>query len=36
VSDGKNPVPKRLVEFDPQEVFTKRDETRNMQNRIGI
>jgi hypothetical protein len=28
--DDENPVPKRPVGFDPQEAFTKRDETRNV------
>jgi hypothetical protein len=36
VPDGENPVPKRPVGFDPQETFTKRDKTCNVQNRIGI
>jgi hypothetical protein len=36
VPDGENPAPKRSVGYDPQEAFTKRDETRNVQNRIGI
>jgi hypothetical protein len=34
--DDENSAPKRQVGFDPQEAFTKRDETRNVQNRIGI
>jgi hypothetical protein len=36
VPDGKNLAPKRPVGFDPQEAFTKRDETRNVQNCVGI
>jgi hypothetical protein len=36
VPDGENSAPKRPVGFDPQEAFTKHDETRNVQNHIGI
>jgi hypothetical protein len=36
VSDGENPAPKCPLGFDPQETFTKRDKTRDVQNRIGI
>jgi hypothetical protein len=36
VPDGENLAPERPVGFDPQEAFTKRDETHNVQNRIGI
>jgi hypothetical protein len=34
--DDKNSVPERPVGLDPQETFTKRDETRNVQNSVGI
>jgi hypothetical protein len=34
--DDENLAPKRPVGFDPQETFTKRDETCNVQNHIGI
>jgi hypothetical protein len=34
--DDKNLAPKLPVGFDPQEAFTKRDETCNVQNRVGI
>jgi hypothetical protein len=36
VPDDENPAPKRPMGFNPQETFTERDKTRNMQNRIGI
>jgi hypothetical protein len=36
VPDGKNLAPKRPMGFDPQETFTERDKTRNVQNRVGI
>jgi hypothetical protein len=36
VPDGENPAPKRPMGLDPQETFTERDKTRNVQNRIGI
>jgi hypothetical protein len=36
VPDGENPVPKRSMGLDPQEAFTERDKTCNVQNRIGI
>jgi hypothetical protein len=34
--DDEDSAPKRPVGFDPQEAFTKRDETRNVQNCVGI
>jgi hypothetical protein len=36
VPNGENLAPKRPVGFDPQEAFKKHDETRNVQNHIGI
>jgi hypothetical protein len=36
VPDDENLVPEHLMGLDPQETFTKHDETRNMQNSIGI
>jgi hypothetical protein len=36
VPDGENPAPKHPMGLDPQETFTERDKTRNVQNRIGI
>jgi hypothetical protein len=36
VPDGEDSAPECPVGFDPQEAFTKRDETWNVQNRIGI
>jgi hypothetical protein len=32
----KNSTPKCPVGFDPQEAFTERDETRNVENSVGI
>jgi hypothetical protein len=34
--DDKNSTPERPIGLDPQETFTKRDETRNVQNSVGI
>jgi hypothetical protein len=34
--DSKDLAPKCLMGFDPQKAFTKRDETRNVQNCVGI
>jgi hypothetical protein len=34
--DHKNPVPKHPVGFDPQEAFTERDKTRNVENYIRV
>jgi hypothetical protein len=34
--DDKDSTPKGPMGFYPQETLTKRDETRNMQNRVGI
>jgi hypothetical protein len=34
--DEEDSALKRPVGFDPQEAFTKRDETRNVQNCVGI
>jgi hypothetical protein len=36
VPDSENSALKHPVGFDPQEAFTKHDETHNVQNRIGI
>jgi hypothetical protein len=36
VPDGENPAPKRPMGLDPQKTLTEHDETRNVQNRIGI
>jgi hypothetical protein len=35
-SDDENPTPERPMGLDPQETFTKRGETRNVQNSVGI
>jgi hypothetical protein len=32
--NDKNPMPERPMGLDPQETFTERDETRNVQNSI--
>jgi hypothetical protein len=34
--DGKDSTPKCPMGFYPQETLTKRDETRNVQNCVGI
>jgi hypothetical protein len=34
--DGENSMPERPVGFDPEEALTERDETRNVENSIGI
>jgi hypothetical protein len=34
--DNKDPAPKCPMGFDPRKAFTKRDETRNVQNCVGI
>jgi hypothetical protein len=34
--DDENPTPERPMGLDPQETFTERDETRNVQNSVGI
>jgi hypothetical protein len=34
--NGENSTPKRPVGFDPQEAFTERDETCNVENSVGI
>jgi hypothetical protein len=34
--DDENLMPERPMGLDPQEAFTKRDETRNVQNSVGI
>jgi hypothetical protein len=34
--DNEDPAPKRPMGFDPQKALTKRDETRNVQNCVGI
>jgi hypothetical protein len=36
VPDGENPAPECSMWFDPQKALTKHDETRDMQNHIGI
>jgi hypothetical protein len=36
VSNGENSTPQCPVGFDPQEAFTKHDETRNVKDGIGI
>jgi hypothetical protein len=35
-SDDENSTPERPMGFDPQGTFTKRDETCNVQNSVGI
>jgi hypothetical protein len=35
-SDDENPMPERPIGLDPQEAFTKHDETRDVQNSVGI
>jgi hypothetical protein len=34
--DSKDSAPKHPMGFDPQKALTKRDETRNVQNCVGI
>jgi hypothetical protein len=34
--DDENLTPERPMGLDPQETFTKRDETRDVQNSVGI
>jgi hypothetical protein len=34
--DDEDSAPKHPMGFDPQKAFTKRDETRNVQNCVGI
>jgi hypothetical protein len=34
--DNENSTPKRPVGFDPEEAFTERDETCNVENSVGI
>jgi hypothetical protein len=34
--DDKDSTPKRPMGLDPQKTLTERDETRNVQNRVGI
>jgi hypothetical protein len=34
--DDENLTPERPMRLDPQETFAKRDETRNVQNSVGI
>jgi hypothetical protein len=34
--DDEDSGPKRPMGLDPQETLTERDETRNVQNRVGI
>jgi hypothetical protein len=34
--DGENSTPERPVGFDPEEALTEHDETRNVENSVGI